>query len=161
MSGAMSFSVPENYFEQLNRDIDTRITEEKLKALTKGHGFTVPDLYFEQLSRRIEAKVSPASAKKTAKVVRLWNNDLVKYASAACFIIIAAFGLYLNNRAIEKPMVTADTATEQFLMDIDEQMIIDNVEGTGSLQASTTASEQELETYILSNYSSNDIAANL
>jgi hypothetical protein len=38
MSGANNFTVPDNYFEQLNRDIQTRIAEEKLKALSTGTG---------------------------------------------------------------------------------------------------------------------------
>ncbi len=161
LSKSQGFTVPDLYFEQLNKDINTGITEENLKRLSKGPGYTVPDFYFEGLSSRIEAQLSPATENKPAKVVRLWNNDLLKYAGAACFIIIAAFGLYLNNRPVEAPVVTSGMATEQLLLDIDEQMIMDDVEGSGSLQASTTASDQELEAYILSNYSSNDIAANL
>ncbi|MEJ5962712.1 hypothetical protein [Pedobacter immunditicola] len=154
------FTVPENYFEQLNRDIQTRIAEERLKALTDGRGFIVPDLYFEQLSSRIEARLIPEEDKKAAKVVRLWNNDLLKYATAACFILITAFGLYLNNRPAETPVMSAEMASEQFLLDIDEQLILDEVGDQQLRQTNTSASEQELETYILSNYSSNEIAAN-
>jgi hypothetical protein len=159
ISGAKRFSVPENYFEQLNRDIQSRVAEEKLKALTKGTGFTVPDLYFEQLSGRIEARLLPAEAKKTGKVVRLWRSDLMKYATAACFIL-AAFGLYVNNMPDESTGIAVEMANEQYLNDIDEQEIIDLVGEEPILQTNTTASEQELEAYILSNYSSNDIAAN-
>jgi negative regulator of sigma E activity len=154
------FTVPDNYFEQLNRDIQTRIAEERLKALTDGKGFIVPDLYFEQLSNRIEAKLIPQEDKKVVKVVRLWNNDLLKYATAACFILITAFGLYLNNRPTETPVMPTEMASEQFLLDIDEQLILEDVGNQQLLQASTSASEKELETYILSNYSSNEIAAN-
>lgn len=154
------FTVPENYFEQLNRDIQTRIAEEKLRALTDGKGFIVPDLYFEQLSSRIETRLTPEQEEKAVKVVRLWNNDLFKYATAACFVLLTAFGLYLNNRPTATPVMSADMASEQFLLDMDEQLILEDVGGMQLLQASTTASEQELETYILSNYSSNEIAAN-
>jgi len=154
------FTVPENYFEQLNRDIQTRIAEERLKTLTEGKGFIVPDLYFEQLSSRIEARLLPEEDKKAVKVVRLWNNDLFKYATAACFILIAAFGLYLNNRPAETPVMSGEMASEQFLLDIDEQLIMQEVGDQQLMQTSTSASEQELETYILSNYSSNEIASN-
>lgn len=154
------FTVPENYFEHLNRDIQTRIAEEKLKALTDGKGFIVPDLYFEQLSSRIEARLIPEEDKKAVKVVRLWNNDLLKYATAACFILITAFGLYLNNRPADTPVMSAEMASEQFLLDIDEQLILEEVGTQQLMQTNTSASDQELETYILSNYSSNEIAAN-
>jgi hypothetical protein len=128
--------------------------------LAKNPGFTVPDLYFEQLSGRIESRLLPEENKKVSKIVRLWNNDLLKYATAACFILITAFGLYLNNRPAATPVMSADMASEQYLLDIDEQLILEDVGRVQLLQASTTASEQELETYILSNYSSNEIAAN-
>jgi len=154
------FTVPENYFEQLNRDIQTRIAEEKLRVLTDGKGFIVPDLYFEQLSSRIEGRLTSVQDKKAVKVVRLWNNDLLKYATAACFILVTAFGLYLNNRQAAAPVSTADLTSEQYLVDIDEQLILDDMGDVQLLQANTSASQQELETYILSNYSSNEIAAN-
>ena len=160
MSGNKGFSVPENYFEQLNRDIQTRIVEEKLKAFSTGQGFIVPPLYFEQLSSRIEAAITPAEEKKIAKVVRLWQRDLFKYATAACFILITAFGLYLNHSPVETPASYAETGNEQFLIETDEQSIMEMVEGEQILQTNTTASEQELEAYILSNYSTSEIAAN-
>jgi len=155
------FTVPENYFEQLNRDIQTRIAEERLKTLTEGKGFIVPDLYFEQLSTKIEARLIPEEDKKAVKVVRLWNNDFFKYATAACFILMTAFGLYLNNRPAETPVMSAELASDQFLFDIDEQLILEDVGNQQVMQTNTSASEQDLETYILSNYSSNEIAANL
>jgi hypothetical protein len=160
MLGARGFSVPDNYFEQLNRDIQTRIVEEKLKALSTGNGFKVPELYFEELGSRIEARVRPAEVKKPARVVRLWHSDLLKYATAACFILITAFGFYLNNNTGKAPAVASEMASEQMLLDMDEQVIMEDVAQEKVLQTNTSASEQELEAYILSNYSTNDIAAN-
>lgn len=161
MIGKTGFSVPEHYFEHLNRDIQTRIAEEKLKAFATGNGFKVPELYFEQLSTRIETKIVSPSAKHPATVIRLWNTDLLKYATAACFILIAALGLYINNNVVLTPEIGTEMVSEQYLFDIDEQLIIDDVQKEAQLQTKTSASDQEIEAYILSNYSSNDIAANL
>ncbi|MET3112594.1 hypothetical protein AAKU52_000305 [Pedobacter sp. CG_S7] len=161
MIGKTGFSVPEHYFEQLNRDIQTRIAEENLKALATGNGFKVPDLYFEQLSNKIEAKIVSATTKNPTNVIRLWNSDLLKYATAACFILITALGLYINNNTFNIPEVATEMVSEQDLFDIDEQLIIDDLQKETLLKTRTSASEQEIEAYILSNYSSNDIAANL
>ncbi|WP_432714291.1 hypothetical protein [Pedobacter sp.] len=161
MQGERGFSVPENYFEQLNRDIQTRVAEERLKAISLNNGFTVPELYFEQLNSKILQKLTATPTVETAKVVRLWQKDLFKYATAACFILVTAVGLYFNNNAPKTQDPSIDLASEQFFQDIDEQQILEHIQEGQVLQTQTTASEQELEDYILTNYSSNDIALNL
>jgi hypothetical protein len=160
MLGKGSFAVPENYFEQLNRDIQTRLVEERLKALAVSPGFTVPESYFEQLSSRIELSVKPAPQPPTAKIVRLWRSDIMKYATAACFILLTAFGFYINNNTVNKPNVATEMANEQLLFDIDEQLITEDIVTKPAFEVNTTVSEEELEAYILSNYSTNDIASN-
>ncbi len=51
------FTVPENYFEELNSVINSRITIEA--ALDKeGTGFDVPEDYFESLSTKIQSRIA-------------------------------------------------------------------------------------------------------
>lgn len=155
------FSVPEHYFDQLTERIQTKISMEKLKDLSNGEGFTVPVSYFEQLEARIKEKTTTVKPKKEAGLFRLWRSDIVKYASAACFVLISAFGFYLNNHRSIPSVKSADMATEQTLFDIDEQVIIDHIQANKDTKTTTNASEKELEDYILNNYSQNDIASNL
>jgi hypothetical protein len=155
------FTVPESYFEQLKGDVQTQLIEEKLTALTVSPGFTVPELYFEQLSSRIEVASKPSAAlPPVARVVKLWRSDILKYATAACFILLTAFGFYINNNAVNKPNVATEMANEQILLDTDEQLTTESIVSKPAIDVNTRLSEEELETYILNNFSTNDIAAN-
>ena len=50
------FTAPENYFEELTGNVQSRIAiEEALN--TEEHGFTVPDGYFDNLQQQIESRV--------------------------------------------------------------------------------------------------------
>lgn len=152
--------MPDNYFSQLNEEIRVRARLEDLKDLSGDGGFTVPPLYFEQLGDRVRTKLDiEAKPKKIAKIVRLWHSDLFKYASAACFIFVTAFGLYFSNQQHKTVSANDDMVNEQVLFDVDEQTIIDQIHNQTT--TTTNASQQELEDYILNNYSQNDIASNL
>jgi hypothetical protein len=180
-SPASGYTVPDQYFSSLkdrilaqttvemlgvngqsNTDADEE-SEEILKHFPATAGFSTPDQYFQQLQSRILAQTAeeaiPAS---TSKIVRLWHSGLLKYASAACFILVAAFGFYLNQQTY-KPAVTsaAETANEQMLYDIDEQDIIDHVEGNVADEPKDNASNAELETYILNHYSQSELSSEL
>ena len=158
--GNTEFSVPENYFDQLNRDIQTRIAVEQLKARHTDPGFTVPDAYFEHLTPTILQRIQVAPV-KTVKTIRLWNSDLFKYATAACFILVAALGLYVNNQQLPAAQVNTTVAQEQLLFDIDEEVIIDQIQQEQLLHSNNSVSDQAIEDYILNNYSQSDIVTNL
>ncbi|KQS42029.1 hypothetical protein [Pedobacter sp. Leaf194] len=162
-----AFLVPENYFEELTEMIETRIAiEHSLKADNK---FAVPENYFETLQSRITAKIEAEQViNKEAKIIPLWRRSFVKYASAACFVVISSFGVYFyqNNQTeanVNIPqMQSADLASEQMLYDIDETTIIDHLEAQNISNTNTTsASDTEVENYILNNYSSTDLAQEL
>jgi hypothetical protein len=168
-AGPMSLQVPEGYFEEFKDRIYSRIAEEELKDLVQEGGFAVPEGYFENLNSRIMAQVAEPAlvVKKNTPVFKLWHSNAMKYSTAACIVIISAIGLYLN----EPPTTTVASKTvqvqkaskeDQALYDIDEQVIIEEMP-TGSTQqtANTTATQTEMEDYILNNYSQNDISSNL
>ncbi len=102
-----------------------------------------------------------------ARIIPLWKRSFVKYASAACFVLISSFGVYFyqNNEAANIPaaqLQSADFANEQMLYDIDESTIIDHLEAQNISNSKTTsASDTEVENYILNNYSSSDLAQEL
>jgi hypothetical protein len=167
-TGEMHLPVPEGYFEQFQDSINSRIAEEELRAQVQEDGFAVPQGYFENLNSRILSQINEeAKPKNKTKIFKLWHSKAMKYSTAACIVIISAVGLYMNQQqsqttAAKPVLVTKATTQEQTLYDIDEQVIIDQIQSGKSEQAAnTTATDSEMEDYILNNYSQNDIASNL
>ena len=180
---ASGFTVPDNYFVSLQdriqfatTDNTGSISEPLLDKFPVNAGYSTPDQYFQKLQSRILAQtveleqqvlITPALEKEIkpkaeSKIVRLWHSGLLKYASAACFIVVAAFGFYLNQQNFSQESSTsAEIANEQMLYDIDEQDIIDHVEGNVIDEPKTKMTNAELETYILNNYSQNDLSSEL
>jgi len=167
-AGESAMSVPEGYFDESRASIFSRIAEEGLKTKVQEDGFTVPEGYFAELNSRIMSQVTPeTSREESGKIFKLWHSKALKYSTAACVVIISAIGLYLNQQPESSPATTSIQSVkvsteEQALFDIDEQEILDEMDqGQSQQAANTTASESEMESYILNNYSQNDIASNL
>jgi len=187
MSG---FIVPDQYFNILQDSIFAEATGNGLQELPKANGFHTPDLYFQKLQANILAKTvaSAAAAKATEqdlpiqlveagltaktisnnpsarrepRIIRLWHSDLVKYASAACFILVTAFGLYLNQQNFNTESRSSDLVSEQVLYDMNEQDIIDHIEGNNVDVSNDNTANADLETYILNNYSQSDLSSAL
>ncbi|MGA9649648.1 hypothetical protein [Pedobacter sp.] len=160
-----AFEVPQNYFEELTERIETKIALGQI--IQREKSFAVPENYFETLQSRITSKIAAEEPKKEARIIPLWKRSFVKYASAACFVLISSFGVYFyqNNEAANIPaaqLQSADFANEQMLYDIDESTIIDHLEAQNISNSKTTsASDTEVENYILNNYSSSDLAQEL
>ena len=158
------FSVPDGYFENLTEQIQTRIA---LSEMPKAENiFTVPENYFDKLQSRITDRIAASEPKREAKVIPLWRRNIVKYASAACFLLMASFGIYFyqNSTNTVQQVQSAETVNEQMLYDIDESTIIDHLEtqnATSSNIKTTSASDTEMENYILSNFSSSDLSQEL
>ncbi|MGF1926295.1 MAG: hypothetical protein ACQUHE_19135 [Bacteroidia bacterium] len=148
------FTVPSNYFVALNEQIKSRIALEQFRSI----GFSTPSNYFDKLQASILEQT--VNTKPPAKVVRLWHTDLVKYAVAACFILVAASGLYINEQRKVSEVQSTELASEVMLYDIDESVIIEHL-AESQTATNATASQAEIESYILENYSSNDLSNNL
>jgi len=157
------FSTPENYFDELSQDINAEILTSRLKSISTAQDFTAPANYFEQMQQRIlDQTVRKENPVKETKVMRLWHSKLLRYASAACLLMVCSIGFYFyQHNSAGRKLAYMDMATEQMLYDIDEQVIIDHIEANGLEQAKPSASELAMENYILSNYTQSDIAGNL
>ncbi|MEE1945483.1 hypothetical protein VRU48_10210 [Pedobacter sp. KR3-3] len=151
------FTVPQNYFEDLALQIEDRIATDQLRTLTATDGFKTPEGYFEKLQANILSQT--AASRPKPKTIRLWQSDLMKYVSAACFIVLTASGLYLNQQNTLKQTRKAELANEQMLYDIDESVIIEHLQEGQTANAS--ASDTEMENYILNHFSSSDLSNNL
>ncbi|WP_316800109.1 hypothetical protein [Pedobacter frigidisoli] len=153
------FEVPQDYFEALTERIETqiRLSEISLPQNT----FEVPENYFDSLQNRITSRIEAEQPKPVARIIPLWRRNIVKYASAACFILMASFGAYFYQNDTVVPLATtnvSDLANEQLLYDIDENTIIEHLEAdTKTSSNNASASDTEVENYILSNFSSSDL----
>ena len=154
------FTIPQNYFEDLGKQIESRIAADQISTLVKNDGFKTPANYFDQLQANILSKTTAAPAPKV-KVLRLWQTDLMKYASAACFIILAASGLYLNEQHSIRQIRNTEFANEQLLYDIDESVIFEHLQESQTVTNNISASDTEMENYILDNFSSSDLSNHL
>ena len=153
------FSVPTNYFETLNEQIISRIAVEQFKSTTATDGFKTPANYFDKLQASILDQT--VNAQPAPKVIRLWSSDLMRYAAAACFILLTAGGLYFNQQRLTKAETqSTELASEAMLYDIDESVIIEHLKESQTA-TNTSASQAEMESYILEHYSSNDLSNNL
>ena len=164
-AGFFEADVPEGYFENLSDEINTRITLESLN-LPKADGFTVPQGYFDKLQGNILSKVTESPA--PAKVVKLWPARFAKYAAAASLILVSAFAIYFNQdklfRTSESVVKVSASPEDSALWDIDEQTIRDHMDidiDDKEQITNTSASSTELEDYIISHYSQNEIATTL
>ncbi|WP_316841620.1 hypothetical protein [Pedobacter gandavensis] len=173
------FSIPEGYFEGLPANIHEAIFLDDLKTSQPESGFNTPSGYFESLSTKIQAEVvgytvpqnyfqqlqdkiaAKTTEEKVAKTVRLWHSKALKYASAACFVLVSALGMYFYQNNAASQALSADVATEQMLFDIDENVIIEHIQSNSLTQEQPAVANADLENYILSNYSQNDIASDL
>jgi hypothetical protein len=160
-SGHTGFTIPPDYFEELDAQIQTRISLENLPP-SASHGFTVPKDYFDQLTIDIISKTH--AERKPLKLFRFMHSSAFKYASAACFAVIVAAGVFFNTNRMGADKSGSsnaeDLAAEQILFDIDEQIVIEHIESLYQ-KPSASADDQALENYILNNYSQSDLASNL
>lgn len=164
----MDMSVPAGYFEQSKENILSRIAEENIKELVQEDGFAVPEGYFSNLNSSIMAQLAePKKKQQKPTIFKMWHSRAMKYATAACIVIISSVALYMNYEGNNQNVSKVHTNSvamgeEQDLFDIDEQSVIEQVQTDKSGQAAnTTASQSEMEDYILNNYSQNDIASNM
>lgn len=152
------FSIPQNYFEELTVQIEDRIAIDQLQTLVATDGFKTPEGYFDKLQANILSQTSESRPKP--KTIKLWQSDFMKYVSAACFIVLAASGLYLNQQSVLKQDRKIELANEQMLYDIDESVIIEHLEESQTVNTAS-ASDTEMENYILNHFSSSDLSNNL
>lgn len=148
------FDTPSNYFETLEEQITSRVTLAQFSS-KETQDFTVPDGYFEKLQQNIIAKTN-----NTKKVVKLWAKPLFKYAVAACLVIASTTGWFVNKQYQTKQLRYTELAKEQLLYDIDESVIMEYVQENQNIKTASLT-DSELESYILDNFSTNDLSNNL
>lgn len=150
------YTVPENYFAGLSARILAKINRLQEPAV----GFAVPQNYFSKLQSEILQKTTETAKPKMVRL-KLWQTDFMKYASAACVIFVFSAGLYFNNQHALSVKSTTQITSEQMLYDIDESVIIEHIQSENASVSGSTESNAQLESYILDNYSTNEISRQL
>lgn len=89
------FNIPVNYFDSLTEKIISANAIEQLKT-EESEVFSVPDNYFEELEKNILSKVDIPDSKES--IVRRFANSWITYAAAACITAIVSFGIYFNTK---------------------------------------------------------------
>ncbi|MDR9456091.1 MAG: hypothetical protein RI572_01665 [Salegentibacter sp.] len=94
------FSVPSNYFEELERDLLDMVQHsesEKVLNNIEGSGFKVPESYFESFEVKL-----PGNASREPKIIPLFKKEYMLYAASIAAIIIALTGsLYINPAPVD------------------------------------------------------------
>lgn len=145
-----AFSTPDNYFADLASQISTKIA---LETNRNGNGFSVPENYFNNLQQAIVDKAVPAK-----KTIKIWHQPLFKYAVAASLVIVSTTGWFANKTYQQNQTQKLELAKEQILFDIDENTILEYLHEDQN--AKSKINSQEMESYILDNFSSNDLSNN-
>jgi hypothetical protein len=91
------FAVPENYFEDLSSKINSRIFVEEALAAT-ADSFEVPQNYFNTLNQNIVSKTirQEKIRRNETKVVSIWSGNFLKYATAACLLLMVGAGIFVQ-----------------------------------------------------------------
>jgi hypothetical protein len=94
MEAGEAFEVPAGYFENLSSQIQSSVFVEE--ALAEEDAFSVPDGYFEQLNAKILNKtVTQEVVQRKGGVIRMMRSTAFKYATAACFVLVAGASFLL------------------------------------------------------------------
>ena len=108
------FAVPADYFDSLPSQIESRISEENIRALAPADGFTVPEGYFTSLQQQILAKTKTVED-PVETVIKPIRSNWIKYAAAACFTVVLGSVLIFKSQ---------NTGFESQLSSIPDQEII-------------------------------------
>ncbi|MGY3052861.1 hypothetical protein ACVWYG_001057 [Pedobacter sp. UYEF25] len=155
--------IPDDYFKTLSSKIETNIT--LIQNIKQESAFTVPENYFSQLQDRIVARTIDDKVKKAPKILKLLQRDLVKYATAACLLLVSSFGLYFYSRhslpTIENS-AQIEGISDQFLYDIDESTIIQHLDTEKMAKGkAVSTTDAEMENYLLNHYTTGELAQDL
>lgn len=87
-------TVPSGYFNQLQDRILSRVAEEKLRKKISDPGFTVPEDYFVTLQK---ATINRAMSRRTTPPIRsLFPKHWIRYVAAACVVLTLSITGYFR-----------------------------------------------------------------
>jgi hypothetical protein len=147
------FKTPENYFDDFEKRLFNRISEEKFP---KSAGHKVPDGYFENLEDRVLKTV--INSEKPTKIIPLFPKKYFGYAAAIAACLLIGFTLFntkTDNSSLDSLQLAAiDTYIEDGNLNLDLYDLtsyIDDEDITDLNFENQQFSETTLENYLLEN----------
>lgn len=139
-----SFTIPENYFDELQEQIRFKT------QFQKQENFTIPDNYFPELRN----KLTQISEKKSAKIIFFAHKRFYISAIAASIALLFGMLFWVNRNPTQQKM--ASTISHEILYDI-------YVEDTISVQKEVEQSQSIVEEYyqLAQNSEKNNTSNNL
>src|SRR6185436_6446694 len=156
------FSIPENYFEKLEGDIQEKISRISILYTSKSeNAFTVPEGYFSELENSIRERVSLVKERSASAPLFLRPRFITVMAMALVVAIssVTFFMLNHNTTAVisEKDISFNDIYHSSYVGELDESALVEMIDET-ELNATT----QQYENYIIEhNTDINSIAEEL
>jgi hypothetical protein len=141
------FSVPENYFEKLESNIQEKVSRIPILYTTKSENpFTVPANYFSKLEDSISEKVSLAKERFASRPLYLRPRFVPVLATVLVFLVSTVTFVVLNrtgNSVSEKDISFSDIYHSHYATDFDESALIEMIDDS-TLNSNTTPYENYL-----------------
>ncbi|TAH00332.1 MAG: hypothetical protein EAZ15_09335 [Sphingobacteriales bacterium] len=149
-----NFKVPDGYFDKLALNIQSTVFIENLKEKQLNAGFTLPQNYFENLKYKLattgKINQQPLAKSKT----KIFKLNLIKYAAAACILIVCGFAVFINlgKNTIQKQLANLPNEDIELYLqnntnNTDLPLIIQNVNEI-KVEVDKKISTQELNDYL-------------
>lgn len=149
------FSVPNNYFEEIDDNIFNRIVEEKIP---NKNSFKVPKDYFLTVEDKILSKVIPERKKQT-KVIAL--RRIIEISAIASVLLLISLYLFNNNITVSFDNITIAEIEDwynnsyEITNDNEIAILLDESDFINTGISSINIDESVLEDYFNSTDSSN------
>lgn len=123
------FKTPNAYFDNLSEQIINQLKLQEI--ISENSGFTIPQNYFENATKQTLKSVQI----KRKGIARIINLGLVRYAAAACILLMTSFGIYFNIHQSKNlsyqlskiPDEEIETYLQQHIDNADVPVIIENL----------------------------------
>lgn len=139
------FSVPENYFEKLESNINEKVSRIPILYTTKSENpFEVPAGYFSELEKSIGEKVSLAKEHVTSRPLYLRPRFVTVLATVLVLLVSTFIILNRTGKSIsEKDISFNDIYRSHYAADFDESALIEMIDDS-TLNSNTTQFENYL-----------------
>lgn len=147
------YKVPENYFQDMEESLFSKMAEEQLPANT---GFDTPDGYFDKLEDRIMQNLQ--QSKPEPRVISIFSNKQYVYGMSIAASVVLLLALFFNDsnkvKSIDDLQISSIESYLEESMDWDSYDIAALAEEgdfTNATFENEILTDESLEDYLLDN----------
>ena len=146
------FSVPENYFEMLSKNISDKVQSiPNLSSVAKQNVFEVPDGYFSQLENSIRENISAEKVSVVIPVESWYRRPKLVLAYAAVLV----FGIFISTYVLKTNITSVtdndislnDIYSSDFVSELDESSLVALLDESSS----PSDNSAQIEDYMIDN----------